>query len=202
MADLAALREEHTAFVTGAQIVHETEGPLFAFSRIDRDERIEYVVVTNNATLEVPARFTVLSADTTFTGLRSADPVTAAVGHGGGVLSTSRRSRRWCCGRKRALDCRDPPEITLVPEGTEIPTFRYRLEAALADRRYAEVTFAVSVDGGEPVVVGTDDAAPYRVYWDNSDVPTGATVDVIATVDDGSGRLRSAVRQVTIGERS
>ncbi|MDH5293384.1 MAG: hypothetical protein OEW91_06855, partial [Acidimicrobiia bacterium] len=87
------------------------------------------------------------------------------------------------------------------PKGSKIPTFRYRLEAELSDSRFAEVTFAVMVDGAEPVVVGTDDAAPYRVYWDNSDVPDGAEVEVIATVDDGSGHLASDSRTVTLGVR-
>ena len=36
-------------------------------------------------------------------------------------------------------------------DGAEIPTPRYRIEAGLGDRRYAEVTFAASIDGGEPV---------------------------------------------------
>ena len=50
----------------------------------------------------------------------------------------------------------DSPVIDIVRPmpGAEIPTFRYRIEAELSDDRYAEVTFSVSVDGGEPVLLG------------------------------------------------
>ena len=51
-------------------------------------------------------------------------------------------------------------------------------------------------------MIGVDDAAPYRVYWDNAAVAAGATVEVIATVADGSGALRSDVATATLGDRS
>jgi hypothetical protein len=86
-------------------------------------------------------------------------------------------------------------------DAAEITTARYRIEAEVGDRRYAEVTFAISVDGREPVVLGVDDAPPYRVYWDNAALPAGTVVDVIATVDDGSGSRRSDLVPVTLGER-
>jgi hypothetical protein len=98
----------------------------------------------------------------------------------------------------------DAPVVRLVrpDDGHRIPTARYRIEAELSDRRYAEVTFAVSVDGGPATVIGVDDAAPYRVYWSNAGLPDGATVEIVATVDDGSGRLRSDLVTATLGERS
>jgi glycosidase len=204
VADLNAFRDAHPAIVTGAQIPDRAEGPVFAFSRIDRAERVEYVVVSNNSKLMVPATFPVLSPDTVFEVVR-------------GAVTTSTTSDADANLRVEipplstvVLRASTPvpfpataPTITLVrPQGQEIPTLRYRLEAELGDRRYAEVTFSVAVDGGEPYVVGTDDAPPYRVYWDTSAVPDGASVRVIATVDDGSGRLRSDVREVTMGVRS
>lgn len=93
----------------------------------------------------------------------------------------------------------EPTTIELVrpTDDASIPTERYRFEAVLGDRRPSTVTFAVSIDGAEPTVIGTDDAAPYRIYWNNGTtvhgpaVPTGSTVEVIATVDDTSGQLRS-----------
>ena len=49
ISELNDLRTDHPTLATGAQIVHPVDGPVFAFSRIDRDERIEYVVVTNSS---------------------------------------------------------------------------------------------------------------------------------------------------------
>ena len=199
--ELSALRREHQALRTGAQIVHQLDGPLFGFSRIDRSERIEYVVVANNSTLEVPARVPTVSPGTEFVSLRS-DARLTSEGNGDLVVPVPPMSAVVLRAEAPVAVPAGTVEVSIVrPKGSEIPTFRYRLEAELSDSRFAEVTFAVMVDGAEPVVVGTDDAAPYRVYWDNSDVPDGAEVEVIATVDDGSGHLASDSRTVTLGVR-
>ncbi len=201
--DLARFRLDHPAFITGAQIIHETDGPLFAFSRIDREKRVEYLVIANNSTLSVPARIEVLSPMTSFTELRTPTTATVTSDAAGELLVEVPPLSAVVLTAETPLGfIEEAPQIALTrPTGAEIPTFRYRLEAELADDRYAEVTFAVSVDGADPLVVGTDDAPPYRVYWNNTDIPAGATVEVIATVDDGSGRLRSAVHEVSMGDR-
>jgi glycosidase len=203
--ELQQVRADNPTLVTGAQIVHELEGPLFAFSRFDRDERIEYVVVTNtNGSITEPARVTVLSPNTTFRELRSGDPVTVMSDANGSLLVQVPPISTVILRADTPLPLPDAPTtIDLVhpKEGAEIPTFRYRLEAELGDTRYAEVTFAVAVDGGEPQIIGVDDAAPYRVYWDTTSVPDGTPVEIIATVDDGSGYLRSSHRTVTMGAR-
>jgi hypothetical protein len=58
IADLAALRSEHPALATGAQLERLADGSLYAFSRVDHDEKVEYLVVANGgekeATVEVP----------------------------------------------------------------------------------------------------------------------------------------------------
>ncbi|MEZ5220498.1 MAG: alpha-amylase family glycosyl hydrolase [Ilumatobacteraceae bacterium] len=203
---LAGFRAAHPAFTTGAHVVLATEGPVLAFSRIDRDERIEYVVLTNsNASITVPARFQVLTPDTDFVRVWGPDAPVVHSGTDGEVL----------------IDV--PPLTTVVLEatapnlppaaatpiridrpdaGATIPTNRYRIEARIADRRYAEVTFAVALDGAEPQVIGVDDAPPYRVYWDNSVLPAGTEVEVFATVADGSGRTATDRVIVALGDRS
>lgn len=206
IASLSALRERHQAFVTGAHVVHDTDGPVFAFSRVDRDERVEFVVLTNsNASLDVPARFSVLSPDTTFTAIVGDAPAGLRSDANGELFVEVPPLGTIVLRADAPLA---PPSaaptmgITRPEPGDELQTERYRIEVALADRRYAEVTFAVAVDGSDPEVVGVDDAPPYRVYWNNADLPAGTEVDVIATVDDGSGALRSDVVTVTLGDRS
>lgn len=205
LADLAAFRATHPTFVTGAHVVHASDDPVVAFSRIDRDERVEYVVVANaDPAAPATARIDVLSPDTEFTVVRG--DVAGPVGtDAGGALTLEVPPLAVVVLRADtplAVPTK-PPAITLVrpDDGAEIVTARYRIEAELADRRYAEVTFAAAVDGGEPVVLGVDDAPPYRVYWDTAALPTGARVQLIATVADGSGALRSDVATVTLGER-
>ena len=201
---LNALRADHPALVTGAQIVHEPQGPIFSFSRIDRDERVEYLVVANNGPLIVSATVSALSAST---------PFEVVHGTATSIVSASNGSVRMDVPARGVVVLRaavplDVPEseptvrITRPAQDQEIPTPRYRIEAAVGDRRYAEVTFSISIDGEPPVVLGTDDAPPYRLYWNNHTVPTGATVEITATVDDGSGRLRAHTVTVVMADRS
>lgn len=203
VASLNRLRSDHPALITGAQVVHEPAGPIFAFSRIDRDESIEYLVIANNAEAPVSASVVALTPGTDFSWAWGDGPAVRSGVDGKidvvvpGLTAVVLRSLS-------PLPIPDSEPIIRLDRpdpGVEIVNRRSRIEAELGDRRYAEVTFAVSIDGAEPRVIGTDDAPPYRVYWNNDGVPTGVTVEVIATVDDGSGRLRSDTRTVTIGER-
>ena len=65
---------------------------------------------------------------------------------------------------------------------------------------YSQVTFLVSVDGGDYQPLGTDDNAPYRVYHDVSDLPVGASLVYKAIVSDLAGGLASDTTTATVGE--
>jgi hypothetical protein len=91
--------------------------------------------------------------------------------------------------------------ITRPEAGSALNLPRYRIEAELDRPVFAEVTFAVSLAGGEYAVLGTDDAAPYRVYWDNSALPDGTAVEVMATVDDLTGGRSVATVSFSLGAR-
>ncbi len=194
VSELTAFRAAHPTIVTGAQIVHEPEGPVFAMSRVDRTERIEYVVVANNATEPAQANVAALSpANTTFSAIWGIGGELTSSDSGLLTVEVPPLSTIVLRAESVVPIPEDEPSITVVRPmpGTEITTERYRIEAELGDRRYAEVTFAVAIDGGDYEIIGTDDAPPYRVYWSTSGVDSGASVEFIATVDDGSGRLRS-----------
>ena len=205
IAELAGLRAAHPVFVTGAHIVHATEAAVVAFSRFDRDDRVEYVVVTNSdRSRPASVRLEVLSHDTPFTALRGTVPPGLRSDADGTLTVEVPPLGTLVVRADSPVPVPDAPRaITIVrpDDAAEIPTPRYRIEAEVGDRGYAEVTFAVSVDGAEPVVIGVDDAAPYRVYWDNSELPADTSIDVIATVSDGSGLLRSDLVSVSLGDR-
>lgn len=162
------------------------------------------VITNSNPSLAVPARIEVLSAGTTFTPL---------VGDVGPVTSDDKGELVVEVPALRTVVLRadaplptpaDAPSIEIArpDDGQTIPTPRYRIQAEVGDGRYAEVTFAVSIDGADPVIVGVDDAPPYRVYWDNAEWAADSSVEVVATVDDGSGRLDVDVVTVRLGDRS
>ncbi len=198
------LRLDHPTLARGAQIVHPPQASVFSMSRVDRDLRIEYLVIANNGPLAIPATIPSLSPDTSFVFLLGGEGGAISDSEGNVKIEVGPRATAVLVAEKPMEAADLAPTIQLVrpEENGEIPTVRYRLEANVGDRRYAEVTFAVSVDGGEPLILGTDDAPPYRLYWNNQEVATGASVEIIATVDDGSGRLQSDSVTVTMGDRS
>ncbi|MGH2637135.1 MAG: alpha-amylase family glycosyl hydrolase, partial [Actinomycetota bacterium] len=68
LAELAAVRADHPALRSGAQIHRYAtdQTGIYAFSRVGRDERVEYLVAVNNAETEQTASFTVLTPDAPF----------------------------------------------------------------------------------------------------------------------------------------
>jgi glycosidase len=203
IATLNALRRDHPGLVSGAQIVGPPQGPIFSFSRIDRDERIEYLVVANNGPIAIDASVVALSRDTEFVSILGSEQVIRSDREGRVTISVPARSA-VVLQAATALAIPDSAATVVLTRpnaGQEIPTPRYRIEAAVSDGRYAEVTFSISVDGAAPVVLGVDDAPPYRIYWNNHAIPTGAGVEITATVTDGSGRTSATTLPVTLADR-
>ena len=92
-------------------------------------------------------------------------------------------------------------EIVNPQPGAEVTFQRFRIEAETEPFTFLEVTFAVSVDGADFTIIGTDDAAPYRVFWDSGANPAGTPVEVMATVDDLAGGRAVATTAFVLGER-
>ncbi len=204
---LAGLRQEpsHPTLVTGAQNTLLAEGPVFAFNRIDRDLRREYVIVANNSDQPVTARIPTMTAEATFVlihGDGAPDEVTAGPD---GVVDMPIAELRLAVYRAD----RDLPEsarapgirISRPPDGAEINLPRFRVRADLDRLVPAEVTFAVSVDGGPFRVIGTDDNAPHSVFFDTTPYPDGAVVELMATVRDLSGNRAVDTISFTLIER-
>ena len=75
---------------------------------------------------------------------------------------------------------------------------RIEVAAALDEDVLAEVTFAVREGDGDYVPIGTDDNAPYRVFFDAGNVPEDATLSFRAIVNDLFGHL-AADQVVNVG---
>ena len=197
---LAAVTRRHPTLRDGAQQDRSSaSGPgVYAFSRIDRSRRREYVVALNNA--EAPAS----AAIPTYVRKGKWEKV---YGDGPGRLRTGRdRDLDVTVGalsavvyraEKRIPRSRRAPSVAL-----DVPaTGRDRLEvgADLGRDTFSEVTFLAKVGGGRWKDVGTDDSAPYRVFHDVADIAPGTRVQYRAVVLDNAHHTRSsAVRSTTI----
>ena len=211
LASFAQVYSQHPALRSGAQIHrYSTAGPgVYAFSRIDRDEKVEYVVAFNNAeTASNAAVHTFYAEGAQF------DLILAEGGAAPAALTTD-------ASGDLSLDV---PALGFViymanapiPASLEAPAIQItsplnnqevilqvnqrdghavvdRLEvvAELGADIYAEVTFAVSVDGGDYTPIGTDNNPPYRLFYDASSLPAGTALAFKAIVNDLSGNLNA-----------
>ncbi len=214
--DYAKLYQQNPALRSGAQIHrYSSSGPgVYAFSRIDRDERVEYVVAFNNreasATAIVPTyspagtRYELLSGGTA----RSHGARGTVTTGPGGALNLTVPSLGFVVYKAKEPVPASPAapgiEITSLDHGDTVMlgtktmdghdvTDRVEVAADLDADVLAEVTFAVREGNGAYVPIGTDDNAPYRVFYDASHLrgqePT--TLSFRAIVNDLSGHLAS-----------
>jgi glycosidase len=212
--EFARLYENHPALRTGAQVHrYSSEGPgVYAFSRIDRDERIEYVVALNNsesaATVDVPtyspgtARYQLVTGPPA---TRQGVPQTTTTNADGALTLTVPALGVVIYRANAPVPASDEApgiSITSLQHGDtavlgtnswdgHAVVDRIEVAAELDTDTLAEVTFAVREGDGDYVPIGTDDNAPYRVFYDASHLrgQEGATLSFRAIVNDLSGHL-------------
>ncbi|MCO5186535.1 MAG: pullulanase-type alpha-1,6-glucosidase [Anaerolineae bacterium] len=203
LADYADVRDAHVALQRGAQIHRYSTGSagVYAFSRIDRDERVEYLVVLNNANSEQTASFDTYSADTAFTQLYpggaglvsdSDGAVTVTIPAFGAMIFQA--DSALACGTEAAAIAMSAPVAGAAVDG------RIEVAADVSELTLTEVTFAVSIDGGVLEIIGTDANAPYRVFYDTSDIAADTPIVFQAVADDLCGNLSGASVEVVKGE--
>lgn len=217
-ARLGALRAAHAALRTGAMLPRLTAEPeLFAFSRIERGERVEYVAAFNASrtrTLRaaVPTSQPAGAALRRLFDSRAPDAAAAEVvgADAEGRLAVELAPLQFAVWRAEApLGAVAAPTIALVApaagaelafapreiDGLTFPT-RQELRAEVAGGDgVAEVTFVAerSSRPGQYELLGTDDAAPYRIFWrPPADLLPGETFTVTATVNDLRGHTAAA----------
>lgn len=221
-ARLARLRLEHPGLSSGATLVRDVPGPdLLAFSRVERSERVEYLAVFNSSrshahrarlqtaqppgavlrpldssfgsaaslTADADGRVTVDLPPLSYAVWQAADPLPAP------AAGPAVRLRSPLPGATLHF-------TTRTVDGQPIPSrVEIRADVAGGDG-VAEVTFLLSRASrpGQFEVLGTANAAPYRVYWHPpADWERGEIATFVATVDDLRGhRASDAVGNVAV----
>lgn len=217
IAQLTRLRSEHRALRTGSMLVRATDVPsVFAFSRIDRDECVEYLAVFNNSrtatlTTRIP---TSQPARAKLAGLF--DSASAKVApelelDADGAARVTLAPLQFAVWRatKPLMAPMAPPQIALTAPaiGTSLVNGSREIEGTLFPARQevraeitggdgvAEVTFALERASrpGQSELLGTDDTPPYRVFWQPPpDIASGEELTFVATVTDLRGHTASA----------
>ena len=216
---LAALRTAHPALSRGATIVRSTATPgLLAFSRIERGERIEYLAAFNNSrtnrlaaqvpTSQAPGATLLRLYDSRATPDKATETLNADA-HGLVAVSLAPlQFAVWKATAPLAAPANGPTvALPLLAAGATLQfplqerdghTFpirqEIRAEVAGGDG-VAEVTFTMTRASrpGQSELLGTDDAAPYRIFWrPPPDLAPEDTLAFTATVDDLRGHRAAA----------
>jgi pullulanase-type alpha-1,6-glucosidase len=197
LADLAQVREANKALRRGAQIHRyssDTAG-IYAFSRMDRDERVEYIIALNNAEEAKTATFATYRANAGFMAVYPTTAPALTSNAQADVTVTVPALGFVVYKANAALPASAAaPAITMdkPAQNTEVKG-RVEVAATLDANVPAEVTFAVKVgDAAEYTVIGTDNNAPYRVFYDVSKLENGTPLAFKAIVNDLAGNLNSA----------
>ncbi|WP_441246405.1 pullulanase-type alpha-1,6-glucosidase [Kitasatospora sp. McL0602] len=201
IAGLAQLRKDHPALADGAQIErYAADGPgVYAFSRVDAKEQVEYVVAVNNSTEAKTVTLDTFSAGMAFKQLypqagpsatSGADrkltvtvpPLSAVVQQAAGRIAKTAAAP--------GITLRAPADGStgLVTVGADVPGGGF-------DR----VSFAAQVGDGPWQKLGSADSGVYQVTQDVGAVAPGTVVRYKAVVQDSSGRLRSTTGSFTTG---
>ncbi|MGH3090511.1 MAG: alpha-amylase family glycosyl hydrolase [Rubrobacteraceae bacterium] len=197
LGELAEVRQEYDALRYGAQIHrHSESGPgVYAFSRIERDEKVEYVVAVNNAESPKTATFETFSKDTNFTPVYGEGEEVRADREGNITVEVPALGAVVYEAEKTIPKSKKAPKVEIeTPERNGVVSGRFEARADIATDQFAEVTFAVKEGkkGARFVPAGTDDNAPYRIFYDASEIEPGTKLEIKAVVNDLNGHIKTS----------
>jgi glycosidase len=196
---LGALRAAHPALATGASFVRLAQQGTLVVSRIDREDRREYLAAFNAAV--EPATVTVQTAT-------PSSSWTAVFGQGPGATTTANGRATLRIPALSAVLYRADEQLPrrgaarlTVRAASDLYTDLLRLTATPATVDPLDVTFAIRrAVSSAWRRLGTDDGAPYRVFLDPKDFKPGERVSVVAVARASDGSV-SASSVLTVQPR-
>ncbi|WP_082031135.1 pullulanase-type alpha-1,6-glucosidase [Tessaracoccus massiliensis] len=197
---LAELRHSTPALESGAQIeLHSEAGAgVYAFSRVDRTEKIEHLVALNNTTTAQEVSLTTLTDDASYAPLYGATEAVSSGSDGGLTLTVPALSAVVYKADGTVTDAGDAQAITVTsaaPVNGLTP-----ITADVADGRWAETSFAYRPVGSSSyTALGTAETDQPRVFADFGDLAAGTLVEVRAVSTDADGSKVAHSATVVVG---
>ncbi len=203
IAALAKLRADNPALAQGAQIQRYAEdgAGIYAFSRVDHDEKVEYLVALNNATEEKSVELTALTRDAEFAPLYG---TTAAVSSDAAGATTVTVPAMGAVVYKANKDVTAP--VTAAETTVALPAPGAALTAATAvsatveANTWNETSFAYRVAGSADwSPLGTAETTSPRVFHDADSLAPGTLVEYRAVTTDAAGNHSAASTFGSVG---
>ncbi len=201
IAELAALRQEHEALRSGAQIELAADGPLYAFSRVDAEERVEHLVALNNSTEPVQTTLTTLTPGAAYTTLYGDHAPVSADAQGQVTLTVPALSAVVLVADRTVAAPAEPGSITLTPGQGGVLAGLAPIGAELAAHTWAQTSFSYRLLGDQEwTPLGTDTGDVPRVFHDVTGLPTGTLVEYRAVSVDAAGQHTAASTVGVVGQ--
>ncbi|MFE2726345.1 pullulanase-type alpha-1,6-glucosidase [Kitasatospora sp. NPDC059327] len=201
IAALAALRRDHPALADGAQIErYAADGAgVYAFSRIDAGQQVEYLVAVNNAAGAKTVTLDTFSAGQGFDRIYPAagERLTGGADRRVTVTVPAFSSVVFKAAGKLAPVAAAPRLALRTPADGSTGTVT--VGADVDGGGFDRVTFAAQIGDAPWRTLGTADNGTYRVTQDLSGVRPGTVVRYKAVVQDSGGHLRSVTGAFTTG---
>ncbi|MCA5892548.1 pullulanase-type alpha-1,6-glucosidase [Isoptericola sp. NEAU-Y5] len=206
VAGLAALREAHPALATGAQLERYAENGagIYAFSRVDRTEKVEHLVAANNAADEREATFTTLTPGASYEVLYG-----ALGGDGQGVTADSAGSVTVRVPGASVVVLRADRTVGAQSDGTlevAVPAAGAAVSgtapvaADVDDDAWSETSFAWrEVGTDEWSALGTAEDTTPRLFHDVDGLAAGTLVEYRAVTQDADGDRAAASTFASVG---
>ena len=202
IAELAALRSATPALVDGAQLERPVTGSdaVYAFSRVDPDERVEHLVALNNATSDATVTVTTVTPGATFTPLYGGGaPVTAAA-DGTVTLTVPALDALVLAASATVAPVAGGPTLSVAsPAPGAALTGDPAVSATVADA-WAQTSFAYRVVGDTAwTPLGTAEDSTPRVFADLTGLAEGTLVEYRAVTTDAAGARAAASSYGSVG---
>ena len=202
IADLSQLRADHPALVDGAQIERLATDSVYAFSRVDRSEKVEYLVAFNNSATPQAVSVTTLTAGATFAPLYGADASVASDGAAAASITVPALSAVVLKADRPVSAPAEAAAITVdVPAAGAAVTGSAAVSAD-ADDSWRETSFAWRVVGSDDWhALGTAEDTTPGVFHDVHDLANGTLVEYRAVSTDAAGNRSADSTYASVGNK-
>ena len=209
IAALARLRKQHAALRDGGQFErfsHPTDG-LYAFSRVRREEKFEYVVASNSTTSPRTLNFLALTRQSRFVPVYGADPSSAVYSGPGGELELTVAPLSTVVLRAGTQVYAPPVPAPVGPlryadlSGTDssVTTGQGELTLEVDPTIWQETTFSWRpLQSQQWTVLGTAEASVPRIILDLDELPQGIPLEFAAVSVDAVGNRSAASLVLTL----
>ncbi|MGO1506110.1 MAG: pullulanase X25 domain-containing protein, partial [Brachybacterium sp.] len=190
ISELATLRSTTPALATGAQIeLHAEDGAgIYAFSRVDREDKIEHLVALNNASEARTVTLTALTPGASYSSLHGDHAPAAAAADGTLEVTVPSLGAVVLVADQPVAAAGEAQELALdLADGGKVEG-RAPISATVTADRWAETSFSWRLAGEvawTPLGTAEDDTP--RVFHDVAGLPTGTLLEYRAVSTDAAG---------------